>query len=472
MRSREGAPDPSGDRPALRRPAPTLPSPRLRLIAFSLYDFADSAFATSIVTVLFSQYYAGTVAGGASGVRLLGRSVPGSTLFAWWVALSMAVVAVTAPFLGVLADRRGSRIRSMAWFWAPGVLLTGLLAMVGPGDWLSGGLLFACAYACFAASSIFYNALLPELGPPETLGRASGLAWGVGYMGGALLLILNLLMLRRPDLFRRPPGSFDLTDCFLSAALWWGLFSLPLFRVFRYEDRARRPAARGEPVSFRREAAATVQQVSRTLRLLAGLRNLRTFFFAYLLYNDGVQVVVTMASIFGSQVLRMQPEELILLFLMIQGTAFVGSLVLGRLADRFAHRPVLLLCVGAWTLTTLWGAGVGLFGAPRVEYWILGGISGLFLGGIQSCSRSMLAHWIPPGRESELFGFFSIMTRVASIFGPLLYGSLNLLTGSLRGATLSVTVLFVAGGLLLSRVRPAEIPLERARLTGAPLAPG
>lgn len=462
-RARRHQGEASRTRPATLAP----PSPRLRLAAFSSYDFADSAFATSIVTVLFNQYYAGTVAGGASGSWILGRAVPGGTLFAWWVSLAMTLVAVTAPFLGTLADRRYSRIRALAAFLVPGVLLTLLLSTVDAGEWLSGGLLFAAAYACFAFASIFYNALLPELGPPESLGRASGFAWGIGYVGGALLLVLNLIMLRSPRLLGQSAGAFDLKDCFISAGLWWGLFSLPLLWTFRYEDRNRNRAASGR-LSAGGEFRAVWRQVGETLRRLARLPNLRRYFVAYLLYNDGVQVVVTMASIFGAQVLSMRPEELIGFFLLIQGTAFVGSIVLGRLADRWSHRAVLLICVVAWTGATLWAAGVGIFGAPVREYWILGGVSGLFLGGIQSCSRSLLAYWIPEGRESELFGFFSIMTRVASIFGPLLYGALNLITGSLRGATLSVTVFFVAGGLMLLRVRPEEIADERRQLASAP----
>jgi len=458
---------PAPHRSSSSRPASRLPSSRLRLTAFSLYDFADSAFATSIVTVLFSQYYAEVVAGGQAGTRILGRAVPGGTLYAWLVGLSMAVVAVAAPFLGALADRRGSRIRFLGLFWLPGVALAFALAGVEAGEWLSGGLLFAAAYACFGLASVFYNALLPELAPPEELGRASGLAWGVGYVGGALVLVLNLLMLRAPQRLGFPAGTFDLGDCFAAAALWWFLFSLPLFAVFRYEDRRPRAAADAF-LGWREEAGAVAARVRHTFHRLAGLRNLRLFFLSFLLYNDAVQVVVVMSSIFGRTVLGLGAESLIALFLMVQGTAFLGSLLLGPLADRAGHKPVLLVCVGAWTLTTLWGAGVGIFGAPVREYWILGGISGIFLGGIQSCSRSMLARWVPAGQESELFGFFAIMSRVASVFGPLLYGALNLLTGSLRGATLSVVALFAAGGLLLLRVRPEEVEPERERLAAAP----
>lgn len=459
-------------RPVLRRAAGARTDGR-RLVAYSLYDFGDSAFATTVATVLFSQYYAGTVAGGASGVRIWGQQIPGATLFAWLVALSMTVVALAAPFLGIWADRRGSRIRALALFWLPGVALTLALAGVGRGEWIEGGLLFALAYVCFAGASIFYNALLPEVGPPETLGRSSGIAWGVGYLGGGLLLVLNLIMLRNPTLLGFPEGRFTINDCFASAGWWWFLFALPLFWVFRYEDSERRrhrraaavlpesgaPAARSPG-----DVSAVVRQAGRTCRELWNTAHLRRFFLAYLLYNDGVQTVIAMASIFGAQELGMSATSLILFFLLIQATAFLGPIVLGALADRAGHKPVLLVCVAAWTAFTAWAAAVGVFGNALREYWILGGAAGLFLGGIQSCSRSMIAQWVPRGRESELFGFFSIMSRVASIFGPLLYGALVLFTGSLRGAILSVTLLFLVGGVLLLRVDPKRIPEEQEKL--------
>jgi len=206
-----------------------------RLAAFSLYDFADSAFATVIVTVLYNQYYAGTVAGGPEGVVLLGLRIPGATMFTWLQAFSMALVAVAAPFLGALADRRRSRTGFLALFWFPGVLLTVALAGVEAGEWIEGGLLFATAYICFAASSIFYNALLPEIGPPADLGRLSGIAWGIGYFGGGIVLILDLVLLKKPSLLGLPEGDLGIGACFALAGLWWFVFALPLLWVFRGE---------------------------------------------------------------------------------------------------------------------------------------------------------------------------------------------------------------------------------------------
>ncbi len=440
---------------------------RGRIAGFCAYDFADSAFATTILAVLFNQYFAGQVAGGAQGVELFGLRLPGATVWAWLVALSMSIVVALGPFLGALADRRRGRIAALALFWLPGVVATFLLRTVDPGEWVSGGLLFLCAFVCYSAASIFYNSLLPEIAPAERRGRISGLAWGIGYVGGALLLVVNLVMLRRPDLLGAPAGAFDLRDCFASAGLWWFLFALPLFFAF---TRPRAGAVALLPratASFWADAVASIREVRATGRALLRQRNLRTFFLAYLLYNDGVQTIVSLASVFGAQELGMKPEQLILLFLAIQATAFIGSLVLGQIADRRGHRGMLLVCVVAFTLVSFWAAGIGIFGNALREYWILCSIAGLFLGGIQSGSRSWVTHWIPEGREAEYFGFFSIMTRVAAIFGPLVFGGLLLATGSMRASILAVALFFVAGGSLLLRVRSDAVAAERAALSRA-----
>ncbi len=377
----------------------------------------------------------------------------------------MILIAVTAPILGALADRRASRLFALAAACVPGAAFTIALSTVNPGDWVSGGLLFVAAYTCFAAAAVFYNALLPEVAPKESIGRASGIAWGVGYLGGGLLLVLNLLMLQRPGLLGFPEGTFRIQDTFASAGWWWLLFTIPLLWVFRYEpvERARIRALSPLP-PWNLEIGDALHQVRRTLLELVRTTNLRRFFLAYLLYNDGVQTVVAMASIFGAQELGMQPDQLIMLFLFIQGTAFCGSMAMGWLADRVGHKQVLLVSVAAWTFVAMWAAVVGILGSAVREYWVLSGIAGLFLGGIQSCSRSMTAHWIPASRESEFYGFFAIMTRVASVFGPLVYGSLVLATGSLRRAVLGVILFFIAGGIMLLRVRPEAIEGERRAL--------
>lgn len=448
-------------------PASLRPGRRTLIFGFSAYDFANSAFATVILSVLFNQYYAGVVAGGAEGVDVFGRNVPGATVYSVFFSFSMLVVVLAGPFLGALSDRGAGRIRYLAAFWLPGTLLTAVLAWVGPGDWLWGGIVFALAYICFAASAIFYNALLPEVAPRHELGRISGIAWGVGYVGGALLLVLNLLMLQKPQVLGFAEGTFSIHACFASVAVWWFLFSLPALWIFRFEASEHRQRLLGRKLvkrSIWRESRESIREVRSTFRSLRRTRNFIRFLIAYLIYNDGVQTVVAMASIFGAQELGMTESELILFFLLIQVNAFLGSLGLGWLADRRGHKPALLLAVSVWASMTVWGYAIGIFGNPKLEYWILGSIAGLFLGGIQTCSRSLVTHWIPDRRESEFFGFFAVMTRIAAVIGPLVFGGLVALTGELRTAILSVAVFFIGGGAVLLTVDPRAIDEERARL--------
>ncbi len=442
-----------------------LPSPaqvdRTRLVGYSLYDFANSAFATTILAVLFNQYYAQAVAGGAEGVSILGRQVPGATIWAWLVSLSMATVVLSGPLLGALADRTGGRIRFLAAFWLPGCVLTALLATVGEGEWIRGAWIFGGAYFAFSASSIFYNALLVEVGPRESLGRVSGIAWGFGYVGGALLLVVNLLMLQAPQKLGFEEGAFTIHDCFLSVAIWWFVFTLPTLWIFRNERGSSSHPETKPAVGLGQLLQDALRDVKKTAGKISRQRNLRRFLFSYLVYNDGVQTVVAMASVFGADQLGMEASELIVYFLLIQATAFLGSSVLGWWADRWAHKPVLMVCVVSWSLLTAWGAAIGIFGNAKTEYWILGGIAGLFLGGVQTCSRSLTAQWVPEGGESEFFGFFSIMTRLAAVVGPLVYGGLVFATGSLRMAILSVTVFFIIGGWLLFGVDESKTSTER-----------
>lgn len=421
-----------------------------RRLAFYLYDVGDSAFATTILAVLFNQYFVQEVAGGSAGVQLLGRSVPGATLYSWLVSLTMLVVAVLGPWLGAWADAGGRRILWLRGFALVGVAATLALSSVGPGDWLQGSLIFMAAYGCFAAASVFYNAILPGLGEKDELGRVSGLAWGLGYLGGAGILVLDLLLLAAPHRFGLEDGLAAQRASFALAGIWWILFALPL--LLQKEGEPGRTARASGRVALR-HSLATLRSLRRTPHFLR-------YMIAYLLYNDGVQTMVSTASIFAAAELGFAPKELALLFLLIQITGFAGALVWGRLADRWKHKPVLLVQVAAFCVITAWARWAGVLGDPRTEFWVIGAVAGIFLGGIQSVSRSLLARWVPERRSAELFGFFAVAGRFASVGGPLLFGALTWAAGGLRPAILSVTAFFVAGGILLARVSEARAERE------------
>ncbi|MBD3161731.1 MAG: MFS transporter [Candidatus Eisenbacteria bacterium] len=423
---------------------------RRAVTAFCLYDVGNSAFATTILAVLYNQYYANAVAGGPEGIALLGTRLPGATLYTWLVSVTMLFVAVAGPILGARADARGRRIAWLRGLTIAGGIATIALASVGSGDWVRGGLLFIVAYGTFAAASIFYNAVLPSLAPAERLGWVSGLAWGLGYLGGALALGASLLLLSDPGRFGLAGQEAALRASFAFAGVWWLAFAVPLMRLPEPAPPRVGPAG----------ARAVFAEVGTTLRRLSRSRHFFRYLLAYFLYNDGVQTVVATASIFAASELGFEAPQLIQLFLVIQATGFVGALAAGRIADRVGHKPTILFHVGGWLGITLWARWVGLFGDPVTEFWILGILAGLLLGGIQTASRSLLARWVPVGRSAEIFGFFAVAGRFASVGGPLLFGALAWAFGGLRPAILSVSLFFLAGGFLMSRVRESEAAQE------------
>lgn len=410
--------------------------------AWATYDFANSAFATTILAVIFNSYYAGVVADGGHKVILFGKHIPGASIFAFFVALGMILIAISAPVLGTLSDMRGLKKKMLALHLAVGVTATAALYTVGEGEWVWGGMLFLFAQLGFAGGNVFYNAMLHDIADPEDYGKVSGIGWAWGYLGGGLLLALNLVMLRFPHILGLPRGTFTVHDCFLSVAIWWTVFSIPLFRAV--------PTASihsGETVTPSLRNAITV--LRRVLPRLRELPHFTRFFIAYLLYNDGIETVIVMASIFASTELGFTEVDLITFFLMIQGLAFFGSLFFGWLADRVGSRTSVLISLAGWLVIVLWGWRLGIFGNARSEYWVLGILTALVMGGSQAASRSLQTALIPHSRSAEFFSFFGISGKFASAVGPLIFGLAVLITGSLRNGILSLVVFFACGILLL-----------------------
>lgn len=409
--------------------------------AWATYDFGNSAFATTILAVIFNKYYAGVIAGGADGIELFGTRVPGTTVFSFFVSASMILIALLVPILSALSDLGQLKRRMLLLHVGIGATATAMLATIGEGGWLIGGVWFVIAQFGFAGGNIFYNAMLLDIADPHDYARVSAIGWAWGYLGGGLLLALNLVMLQYPHLLGAEPGTFTVQDCFLSAAVWWGLFTIPLALSYRTQALAIRP-----------RIGAAIRSLKSSLMSLKRLPTFTRFFIAYLLYNDGVETVIIMASIFGDQELRMSTGDLVLFFLMVQGVAFIGSLIFGVIAERFDNRRAVLLGVGVWCVISLWGWQLGWLGDAHTEYWFLGILAGLVMGGTQAASRSLQAVLIPPQQSAEFFSFFAISGKFASAVGPAIFGLAVWATGSLRLGMLSLLLFFLAGAWLLWNV--------------------
>ncbi|MEW5949006.1 MAG: MFS transporter [Thermodesulfobacteriota bacterium] len=434
-----------------------------QIFGWAMYDFANSAFATTILAVIFNKYFALEVAGGVNGVFIAGLHIHGATLFAVIVSFSMAVSALTAPILGAIADFSQRKKAFLAGFCYTGIIFTALLYLVHPGDVRSGAFFFIMANIGFSGGNTFYNAFLPQMTTPANVGRVSGLGWAFGYIGGAALLVLNLLMLNGLYI----PGAgriiFTVQACFLSVAIWWALFSLPTFLWVREKKTDKKGIKVGDtPGRNRSYAAIGLARVKRTLSRIKKFRELFLFLIAFLFYNDGIETIVVMTSVFAAEVVGMQTKEIIFLFLFIQAVAFIGSIFFGYVSDRLGHKRTILCTLFIWVIAVIWAFFLGRLLEVRQEFWIICFLAGLVLGGSQAASRALQCLLTPVSHAAEFFGFFAISGRFASIFGPLSYGLLIYLTGSLRWGILSVAVFFIIGGIILLQVNEKAGMLEKA----------
>lgn len=423
-----------------------------------MYDFANSAYAVVILAVIFNNYFAGVVAGGERGLAfsLFGHEhrIPGVSVFSFVNVIALAVVAAASPVLGALADYSGRKKRYLATAWLTGALCTMALVLVGPGDLALASALFVVSNIGFAAGSVFYDAFLPEVAPPGMEGRVSGLGYGAGYLGGGLLLVLVLVL-------KKTVPAFEYTHSFLLTGLWWLAFAAPTM-LWLHDTPATLPAGRLGgylKIGFRR--------VRRTLSHFRELGTLERFLLAYLIYGTGIESVIRLASIFGAQELGMEQGELVLFFLVIQGTALVGAMAFGWLADAWGNRPALVVSLSIWIVALSWTWFLGLFGDALREFWAIGVLAGVAMGGSQGVSRSLQSVILPHGMENEFFGFFTMSGRLANILGMLSFGLVTWITGDMRLGIVSLLLFFVGGMALLRGVRESEGREEAERFRRA-----
>lgn len=421
-------------------------SRRKAWFSWCLYDWANSAYATVILAAVLPVYFVSLVPVEGARLSLFGwtHNMPASALWGYAVSLSMLLVAISAPFLGAHADRSASRRHWLIFFCLIGSVATALLFLASSGRYLLAAGLFVIANTGFAAGNIFYNAFLPALAEGNDVDRLSARGFASGYIGGGLVLLVVFVMIQFHGVFGFSDAGAASRAGFLLTGLWWLLFSLPMFHYVR-ED------------VFVHEPQPMLQGFRAYVKTFAEIRRYRDlllFLVAFLFYNDGIQTIIVVSAIFGREELGLSQGTILGAFLMIQFVAMPGSLLFGRLAERFGPKKSVLASLFLFAGVTIYA----FFMAAAYEFWILGFVVALILGGSQAISRSLFASLIPTGKSAEFFGFYAISGKFASIFGPMIFALIADLTGSTRHAILALIVFFVVGIVLLLRV-----DIERGR---------
>ncbi len=434
------------------------PSTRRERVGWYFYDWANSAFSTTVISVFLGPYLT-SVAERAAGCpsssdtdctntlfSVFGlRVLPGS-VFPYAVALSVVLQVLVLPVTGAIADRSSHKKQLLALFAYIGAAATiGLLFLTGD-RWLLGALLFIVANIAFGASIVVYNSFLPQIAGPDQRDSVSSIGWAIGYIGGGLLLLLNLVAIIAGG------DNADKAEIarwsIVSAGVWWAVFTtLPLTSL------RNRPAVAGEETG--NVLIGGFRQLGGTLRHLFTYKLTFFFLIAYLIYNDGIQTVITMASVYADKQLHLEQSVQLQTILLVQFLAFGGALLLGRLARTYGAWKTVLGSLVVWIIVVV----IAYFLPARqpLAFMALGLLLGLVLGGSQALSRSLFSQLIPKGKEGEYFGLYEISDKGTSWLGPALFGLIFSLTGSYQYAIVSLIVFFVVGFLGL-----LTIPMRRA----------
>ncbi len=415
-----------------------LDRPELR--AWAMYDLANSAFVTTVVGAVFPIYF--------SAVAAAEMPPPVATArFATATTIALASVAVLAPFLGALADFAAMKKKLLAAFLILGAGASGGMFCVHRGEWMLGAGLFILANVGASGSFVFYDALLPHVARADEMDRVSSAGYALGYLGGGVLLAVNLAWIRFPTAFGMPDAAAGSRWAFLSVAVWWLLFSVPLFRRVPEPPRA---LAAGESGDFSPLRGA-LGRLRMTLRELRAYPQAFLLLVAFLTYNDGIGTIIRMATVYGTEI-GIGQEALMGAFLIVQFVGIPFAFLFGGLASRIGAKRSIFLA-----LTVYAGVSVlGYYMKTAAHFLILAVLIGMVQGGCQALSRSLFASMIPRHRSTEFFAFFAVFEKFAGILGPAIFAGTIALTGSSRNAILAVITFFVAGGGLLAFVNVPE----------------
>jgi UMF1 family MFS transporter len=413
---------------------------RPELRAWAMYDWANSAFATTIIAAIFPVYFTAVASADLApgeATRVLARTT----------TIALAISAILGPVLGAIADVAPIKKRLLAIFVAIGSLASAALFFVVRGDWLFAAVMFAIGNIGFAASLTFYDSLLPHVASESEIDRVSTAGYALGYLGGGLLLALNVAWILKPAAFGLRDAGQASRLSFLSVAIWWMLFSIPLFRRVP-EPRIGAAPAHQSPGQL---IAAAFRGLAQTLRDLRRYKNAFLLLVAFVIYSDGINTIIRMATSYGTEI-GIHQSALITAILLVQFAGIPFAFLFGMLAGTIGAKTSIFISLGVYTLISV----MGYYMKTERDFYMLALMVAAVQGGSQALSRSLFASMIPRERSSEFFGFFSVFEKFGAIAGPATFELASAVTGSSRSAILSVIAFFVVGALLLARVNVSE----------------
>lgn len=403
-------------------------------VGWMFYDFANSAFTTVIVSVVYNTFFISHVVGNAEG--------RGDSLWGLAVGLSMTLVALTAPFFGAMADYSRIKKRFLFFFTYLTVVSTSMLWFVRQGDILLGMVLFIVANYSFNSANVFYDAFLPEVAEPKDIGKVSGFGWGLGYLGGLVSLLVSFALVKN-----------HIQWVFPMIGLHVLLFSLITFFLLK-EQRTK--------VARQNYLKIAIGRIATTVGHIKTMPNLLKYLLSYFFYNDGIYTVIVFAAPFGSNRFSMSQQDIITFFIIAQFTSLLGAVVFGWLTDRVNVKTSLSISLMVWLGVIVWA----FFCSSSTEYYFVGLAAGLAIGSSQANSRTMMSQLTPISKQAEFFGFYTLIGRLSSIAGPILYGWIAQATGNLRLSILSLLIFFVVGWVILQLVNLPQGMAQASLSTG------
>jgi UMF1 family MFS transporter len=408
------------------------------ILSWCLYDWANSAFASTIMAAVLPVFYS----------SVAGANLSKTTASSYWGytnTLAMLVVAFSAPILGALADHRGIKKRFLALFAGMGIVSTSLLVFVGKGDWFLASFFYIIGMVGFSGGNNFYDSLLPHVAGEKDIDRISSLGYAMGYLGGGILLAFNVAMILKPHWFGIADAEWGTRYSFLTVGVWWAAFSIPILKNVPEPPIVPIPGESSNPLR------ASLQRLSLTFHNIRQYREAFKFLIAFWLFNDGIGTIISMAVIFGAEI-NIPQAHLIGSILAVQFIGIPFTILFGRLAGWMGTKRSIFLGLAVYTGISIGG----YFIQTALHFWILAVLVGFVQGGTQALSRSLFGTMIPRSRSAEFFSFYDVSSKFAGIIGPFVFGLVGQLTGSSRLSVVALVIFFIGGGMILFTVNEKE----------------